>query len=132
MWRAWTSADAVRHWWSPDHFTVADCEVDPVVGGKLRIVLAEGDGTRYAASGRFLSLHPPGALSFELAPLGPDDRPLFSSLHEVRIAPRRDGARLQMTARVDDVVPEAAPALAGMELGWTQTLDKLAGYLDGG
>ena len=51
VWRAWTSADAVRHWWSPDHFTVADCEVDPVVGGRLRIVLAEGDGTPLPAAG---------------------------------------------------------------------------------
>jgi hypothetical protein len=35
VWRAWTTAAAVRRWWSPQHFEVADCELDAVPGGRL-------------------------------------------------------------------------------------------------
>ena len=41
VWRAWTTAAVVRRWWSPEHFEVADCQVDAVPGGRLRIVLVE-------------------------------------------------------------------------------------------
>jgi uncharacterized protein YndB with AHSA1/START domain len=67
LWRYWTSAQLVREWWAPEHFTVADCELDAVAGGRLRIVMQEADGSRHTASGRFLSLDAPRTLSFELA-----------------------------------------------------------------
>jgi uncharacterized protein YndB with AHSA1/START domain len=72
LWRYWTSAQLVREWWAPEHFTVADCELDAVAGGRLRIVMQEADGSRHTASGRFLSLDAPRTLSFELAALGSD------------------------------------------------------------
>jgi uncharacterized protein YndB with AHSA1/START domain len=126
VWRAWTSPDAVRRWWAPRHFTVADCVVEPVPGGRLSIVMAEGDGTRHRADGRFLTLTRPTALSFELAPLGPGGAPLFSARHELRLAARGAGTGLALTIRVSGESAAAAPALAGMKLGWGQSLDALA------
>ena len=126
VWRAWTSAEVVRRWWSPDHFEVADAVVEPVPGGRLEIVLAEGDGTRHRATGRFLALDEPASLSFSLAPLGPDGATLFSAVHEVALRPADAGTAVAMTIRVSDVAPAAVPALAGMSLGWEQTLAKLA------
>jgi uncharacterized protein YndB with AHSA1/START domain len=76
VWDAWTTAEGVRKWWSPEHFTVAHCDVEAVAGGLLRIVLAEGDGSRHVALGRFHAVDRPSALSFDLAPLGPGDVPL--------------------------------------------------------
>src|SRR5436190_15041735 len=64
VWRAWTSADEVRQWWAPAHFTVVEGAVTPVVGGRPRLVTAEGDGARYTALGRFPALRPSAALSF--------------------------------------------------------------------
>jgi uncharacterized protein YndB with AHSA1/START domain/DNA-binding transcriptional ArsR family regulator len=129
VWRAWTTAAVVRRWWSPEHFEVADCEVDAVPGGRLRIVLAEGDGTRHEAAGRFVALSPPRALSFELAPLDLSGEPLFSAVNDVRLAHHGQRTRLGLTIRVSGVQPEAAPAVAGMALGWEQTLDKLEAEL---
>lgn len=125
VWRAWTSAAAVRRWWSPEHFEVADCELDASPGGRLRIVLIEGDGTRHEAAGRFLALSRPRSLSFELAPLDPSGEPLFRAVHEVRLAQRGKQTRLALTIQVSDVQAQAAPAVAGIALGWEQTLDKL-------
>jgi uncharacterized protein YndB with AHSA1/START domain/DNA-binding transcriptional ArsR family regulator len=129
VWRAWTNAAAVRRWWSPEHFDVADCEVDAVPGGRLRIVLIEGDGTRHEAAGRFLALSRPRSLSFELAPLDPGGEPLFRAVHEVRLAQRAQQTRLTLTIHLSDVPSEAAPAAAGIALGWEQTLDKLTAQL---
>jgi uncharacterized protein YndB with AHSA1/START domain len=129
VWRAWTTAAAVRRWWSPEHFDVADCEVDAVPGGRLRIVLIEGDGTRHEAAGRFLALSRPRSLSFELAPLGTSGKPLFRAIHEVRLAQRGQQTRLELTIHLSDVEAEAAPAVAGIPLGWEQTLDKLEAQL---
>lgn len=125
VWRAWTTADVVRRWWSPDHFEVADCEVHAVSGGRLRIVLAEGDGTRHEAAGHFIALEPARALTFELAPLDPNGDPLFSAVNEVRLAGRGRHTRLVLRIQVSDARAQAAPAVAGIALGWEQTLNKL-------
>jgi uncharacterized protein YndB with AHSA1/START domain/DNA-binding transcriptional ArsR family regulator len=129
VWRAWTTAAAVRRWWSPEHFEVADCEVDAVPGGRLSIAMVEGDGTRHEAAGRFLALSRPHSLSFELAPLGPSGAPLFRAVHDVRLAQRGQETRLALTIQLSDVRAEAAPAVAGIALGWEQTLDKLIAQL---
>lgn len=129
-WHAWTSADVVRRWWSPRHFTVTECEVDPVVGGRLHIVLAEGDGTRHAASGRFLTVRRPHLLRFEYAPVDAAGVPLFSAEHELRLASRDGGTALTLAIRLTEPGHgghvDHAPLLAGMGMGWEQMLDKLA------
>jgi uncharacterized protein YndB with AHSA1/START domain/DNA-binding transcriptional ArsR family regulator len=130
VWRAWTIADRVRRWWAPDHFTVADCTVVPAAGGPLRIVLEEADGTRHRAEGRFLAVEPPTALRFELAPVAPDGSPLFRSTSDVRLSARDGGTDLRLSIAVLDATPQAVPALAGMRLGWQQSLAKLARLLD--
>jgi uncharacterized protein YndB with AHSA1/START domain/DNA-binding transcriptional ArsR family regulator len=129
VWRAWTTSAVVRRWWSPEHFEVAECEVDAVPGGRLHIVLVEGDGTRHDAVGRFVSLSRPRSLTFELAPVDPSGRPLFSAVNYVRLTRRGRFTRLRLTIRVSDVRVEAAPAVAGIAFGWEQTLDKLEAEL---
>jgi uncharacterized protein YndB with AHSA1/START domain/DNA-binding transcriptional ArsR family regulator len=131
VWRYWTDADLIRRWWSPEHFTVVESEAKPVPGGLLRIVMAEGDSTRHAAAGHYLALERPRALSFELAPLGQDGKPLFSAVHRVRLAAQPRGTTISLTIRIDDATPAAAPAIAGLRPGWKQLLDKLARELAG-
>jgi len=126
LWRYWTSAQLLREWLAPEHFTVADCEVDAVAGGRLHIVLQEGDGSRHAASGRFISLAAPRTLSFELAALGPDGEPLLWATYDVALDERADGTDLSLDARITSSTDAAAPAVAGMRLGWEQCLTKLA------
>jgi uncharacterized protein YndB with AHSA1/START domain/DNA-binding transcriptional ArsR family regulator len=131
IWPYWTDADLIRRWWSPEHFTVAECEAEPIPGGLLRIVMAEGDGSRHAASGHYVALRPPRTLSFELAPLAPDGTPLFAALHRLRLA--QNGERTTLSLRIDvrDVQPAAAPALAGLRIGWEQLLDNLDALVSG-
>ncbi|MGH2860625.1 MAG: metalloregulator ArsR/SmtB family transcription factor [Solirubrobacteraceae bacterium] len=131
VWAHWTSAALVRRWWSPEHFTVAECEVEAVVDGPLRVVMQEGDGTRYLARGRFLALAPSTHLSFEMSHIGSDDRALFTAVHDVRLDPRGDGTQLVLVVHVTEAGPAATTALAGLELGWEQILGKLTRALGG-
>jgi uncharacterized protein YndB with AHSA1/START domain len=129
IWRAWTTAADIRRWWSPEHFEVAECEVEAVPGGRLQIVMAEGDGTRHESAGRFVALNRPRSLTFELAPLAPGGKPLFSAVHELELMRRGGRTMLRLKVRVRDVHARAAPAVAGIPIGWEQTLDKLAAEL---
>lgn len=126
VWKAWTTPPAIRRWWHPEHFTVAECIADPVPGGRLRIVLREGDGRRHSAAGHYLVVDRPRRLVFELAPLGPGGRPLFHATHRLALESRGDRTRLALQIDVGDAVRGAEPALAGLEIGWRQLLDNLA------
>ena len=125
VWPYWTTPERVATWWRPEHFTVAECELEPVVGGRLRIVLEEGDGTRYDSTGRFLRVREAERLEFELAPLAADGRPLFSADYDVSLVAERAHTRLALEIRITHSTAEAAPAIAGIELGWRQLLDEL-------
>jgi uncharacterized protein YndB with AHSA1/START domain/DNA-binding MarR family transcriptional regulator len=131
VWAYWTTGRLVRRWWSPEHFEVVRARLQPVAGGRIEIVMQEGDGTRHASRGHFAELQPPKRLLFELAPIGPDGAPLLAAVHALRLAGRRDRTRLSLRIRVTNASPAAVPALAGMELGWKQLLDKLAKELGG-
>jgi uncharacterized protein YndB with AHSA1/START domain len=91
--------------------------------------MAEGEGARYEAAGRFIALNRPHCLTFELAPLDPSGEPLFRTINEVQLVRRGQRTRLGLTIRVSDIQAQAAPALAGIPFGWEQTLDKLAAEL---
>jgi uncharacterized protein YndB with AHSA1/START domain/DNA-binding transcriptional ArsR family regulator len=125
VWSYWTMGTLVRRWWSPEHFQVARARLDPVSGGGIEIVMREGDGTRHPSRGRFLELRPPHRLRFELGPVGPDGAPLLKAIHDLTLTGRRGGTKLSLTIRVTSAIRAAAPALAGMRLGWNQLLDKL-------
>lgn len=125
VWPYWTTGRLVRRWWSPEHFKVVRARLEPVVGGRLEIVMQEGDGTKYASQGRFIELRRPTHLRFELGPIGPDGAPLLLAVHDLSLASQRKRTRLSLTIRIISARTEAVPALAGMNLGWNQLLDKL-------
>jgi uncharacterized protein YndB with AHSA1/START domain/DNA-binding transcriptional ArsR family regulator len=129
VWQAWTTPDLARQWWSPAHFEVVECNLVPVPGGTLRIVIQEGDGARYTSTGQFLTLDPHHALEFSQSPLGPDKTPVFEAHHTVTFTPEGDHTALTMTITVSSISKEAAPTLAGIPFGWEQCLDKLTALL---
>lgn len=129
VWAAWTEAKLVRRWWSPQHMRVARCTVDPVTGGRLAIVLAEGDGTKHRARGRFTDLAPNERLAFDLYPEGADGRPVFRVSHAVRLVADGERTIVTMRLRAAEFAGDAAAPLAGLRIGWEQTLDRLAALL---
>jgi len=126
VWARWTRPALLRQWWSPEHFDVAECDIDPVPGGRLEITMQEADGSRYRSRGHFLTVTPPRRLRFELSHLAADGTPLFTAIHDLHLTDRQPGTRLNLAIRVTAASPAAAPAVAGIQLGWEQLLNKLA------
>ncbi len=62
VWRAWVEPEQLRRWWGPRGFTNPVCELDPRVGGAIRIHMAAPDGTIYPMTGAYEALEPPERL----------------------------------------------------------------------
>lgn len=62
---AWTDPDVIRKWWhaGPDWET-AEAEVDLRVGGRLRVVMRDTDGTEYTATGVYTLVERPSRLAW--------------------------------------------------------------------
>ena len=62
---AWTSVDVLRRWWPAGAgWDTPVAEVEPVVGGRLRLVMRDPDGAEFGGEGRYLELDRPHRLVF--------------------------------------------------------------------
>jgi uncharacterized protein YndB with AHSA1/START domain len=62
---AWTSVEALRRWWPAGAgWTTPVAEVDPRVGGALRLVMRDLAGREVGGSGTYLALDRPHRLAF--------------------------------------------------------------------
>jgi uncharacterized protein YndB with AHSA1/START domain/DNA-binding transcriptional ArsR family regulator len=132
VWAHWTSAALVRQWWSPEHFHVAECDIDPVPGGRLEITMRAADGGRYPSRGHFISVTPPQRLRFELSHLAADEAPVFTAIHDLRLINHGQRTQLNLAIRVTAASPAAPAAVAGIQPGWEQLLSKLTSTLASG
>jgi uncharacterized protein YndB with AHSA1/START domain len=133
VWRAWTEPNELKRWFMPHGFTVPECDLDLSVGGRLHMTVRAPDGSEMANDGTFEEIDPPSRLVMTTGAFhGPDGVPALEVRHIVTF----DDVDGKTELRVHDVVtkasPEVAAALAGMEEGWLQTLDKLEAAVTGG
>jgi uncharacterized protein YndB with AHSA1/START domain len=129
---AWVQASQLAQWWGPRGFTNPVCDLDARPGGELRIVMRAPDGTEYPMRGTFREIAAPARLVFSNAALGGNDTVLIDGLTTVTFADQ--GSRTALIVETGAVArtDAAAAMIAGMEEGWSQTLDRLAEYVEGG
>jgi len=68
----------------------------------------------------------PERLVFTSSALDKNGEPLFEVLNKVTFTEEGGKTKLTVHARVSKLRDEAAPHLAGMEQGWSESLDRLA------
>ena len=129
VFKAWTDPERVKRWWGPKGFTNPVCELDPRPGGAIRIHMRAPDGVVYPMTGVFNEIVEPERLVFTSGALDAKGNPLFEVLTTVTFAEHGGKTKLTMHAKVMMATAAAAPHLAGMEMGWSQTLDRLAEYV---
>lgn len=125
VWRAWTDPKMMAQWFGPRMFTTPVCELDVRVGGALRIVMRGPDGSEYPMSGVFTEVVAPERLVFTNIPVDKDGTRLMQGETRVTFAEAGGKTELVVTAHMVGLVPIARQMLAGMEAGWTQSIDKL-------
>lgn len=129
VFKAWTDPKHVARWWGPAGFTNPVCELDVRPGGAIRIDMRAPDGTVYPMTGVYREVAEPERLAFTGAALDETGKPMFEVLTTVTFAEQDGKTTLTLRARVVMTTEKAPPHLAGMEAGWSQSLDRLAAHL---
>jgi uncharacterized protein YndB with AHSA1/START domain len=125
VWAAWTDPKQMAQWWGPRGFTNPVCELDLRVGGRIRIDMRAPDGTVYPMTGTFRDVYVPARLVFMAEARDHSGKALLESLTTVTFAEEGGKTRLTVHAHAVGLAPIAPQMLAGMEAGWTQSIDKL-------
>jgi uncharacterized protein YndB with AHSA1/START domain len=129
VFKAWTDPKHLAQWWGPNGFTNPVCELDVQPGGAIRIDMRGPDGTIYPMTGAYQEIIEPERLVFTSAALDEEGNPLFEVLTTATFAEQGGKTKLTLQARVIKSTAKAAPYLKGMEVGWTQSLERLAEYV---
>ncbi len=130
VFKAWTDPKRVAQWWGPKGFTNPVCELDVRPGGAIRIDMRGPDGVLYPMKGVFHEIVEPERLVVTTSALEDEEgNPQLEVLTTVTFAEHNGKTKLTLQAVVVKAAPAAAGALSGMELGWRQSLDRLAEHL---
>lgn len=125
VWKAWTDPKMMAQWFGPRGFTNPVCELDVRVGGSLRIVMRGADGNDYPMKGEFCEVTPPERLVFTNIAVDSEGRHLLEGETTVIFAESGGKTTLTLQTCAVGLAPIAPQMLAGMEAGWSQSLDKL-------
>jgi len=126
VFKAWTDAQSLKRWWGPKGFTNPVCEVDPRPGGLIRIDMRAPDGTVYPTKGMFREIVPPERLVFTTCMLDEKGDTVFEVLNTLTFTQHGGKTTIMLYVSVGKTTTGLErPYLAGMEQGWSESLDKL-------
>ena len=129
VWKVWTDPKHIEAWWGPACFTNQNIDWNPRPGAKLNVDMVGPDGTVYPMPGTFVDVKEPELLSFKCGAADDKGVLLFEVLNEVRFAERDGYTIVTLTPKILSQKPGAEMHLAGMEEGWSQSLDRLAEHV---
>src|SRR3954466_15218568 len=64
IWKAWTTPEQVKRWFTPAPWTTTECEIDLRPGGIFRTVMRSPDGRAFPNLGCYLEIVPNERLVF--------------------------------------------------------------------
>lgn len=135
VWRAWTDPTVLQKWWGPRGVTNPTCEWQARPGGKIIIVMLAGEqlgslsGSEWPMTGTFKEVTPLKKLVYVSNAIM-DDKPIIESLNTVTFKDQGGKTKMTLHIAITKVTAEATGPLAGMEIGWSQAIDKLAEILN--
>jgi len=129
VWKAWTDPKQLVQWWGPRGFTNPVCEVNLRPGGAILIHMRAPNGVVYPMKGVFQEIVAPERLVLLSGPADEAGKLLFEVLHTVTFDEQAGKTKITLHARVVNATPAAPQYLAGMEVGWTQSLERLNAFV---
>jgi uncharacterized protein YndB with AHSA1/START domain len=132
VFRVWTDPKHLAQWWGPHGFTNPVCEVDARPDGAILIHMRGPDGTIHRMTGVFEEFVAPERIVMVSTVPDKNDKPLFEQRTIVTFDNQDGKTKLGLHVSVSKWAPEALPMIAGMEIGWTQTLERLTEYVSKG
>ncbi len=129
IFQAWIDPKQLARWFGPKMFTIPICEADARVGGAWDIVMRSPDGQEFPCGGVYREIIVPERLVFTNNSVDREGNPVINGLTTVLFAEHDGKTKLTLRTRGTAMVDYAAAYLKGMEMGWTQSLEKLAAEL---
>jgi uncharacterized protein YndB with AHSA1/START domain len=126
---AWVDPRRLAQWWGPNGFTNPVCDINVRPGGAIRIDMRGPDGTVYPMSGTYREIVKPERLVFVSAALDAKGKPIFEILNTITFADQGEKTKLTVHAKIISTTNNAEQYLKGMDAGWKQSLERLAGLL---
>lgn len=127
-----TKAEHLARWWGPHHFDVPLAESDARPGGKIRLDMRgpEPYGMN-EVHGEYEVVDRPDTLVMVLRAFGaPDGSWGIEHRTTMVFTDAPEGTHMHMTTSVLQASEELLPALTGMREGWSQSFEKLEGFLE--
>ena len=127
---AWTDPQLVAEWWGPKGVTNPVCELHVRPGGTIHIVMKAGkelgelEGTEWPMRGVFEEVTPFEKLVFKGEAII-DEKPILETKNTVTLHDEGGKTKMEFHVEVLKATPEAEQPLEGMEMGWSQSFDKL-------
>jgi uncharacterized protein YndB with AHSA1/START domain len=144
VFEAWTEPRLMAQWWGPHTFTNPVCELDTRPGGAYRIVMRSSDGADFPLSGVYREIAEPERLVMTVdcsehsaewhdlvnANGGTGEKNAPGEMLQTVTFDNLDG-KTKLTIRMHFESPSIRDAMVkiGMNEGWSQSLERLAGLL---
>ncbi|UBU09133.1 metalloregulator ArsR/SmtB family transcription factor [Nonomuraea gerenzanensis] len=135
VWRHLTEPSLLAGWWTPDDLRVSELVFEARPGGRIVQEYRDADDTTGAdlvagrAEGVVDEVRPAEHLSYRLSPQLPGGGAAFTAHVRLALRPSGAGTDLDVDYRVTGSTVESADFVAGIELGFGQSLDRLATIL---
>ncbi|MFD9011453.1 metalloregulator ArsR/SmtB family transcription factor [Streptomyces sp. NPDC059552] len=141
VWRHLTEPDLLAHWWTPDDLRVAELVFEARPGGRIVLEYRDAEDTdgsdQVAGHGEGVvdEARPGERLAYRLSPRLPDGSIAFTAHVDFDLRPSGTGTGaaagtdLDIRYRIADSTIDSADFVAGIEIGFGQSLDHLADAL---
>ena len=140
VWQAWTQPEMLKHWWGPDNVTIPKCEINLGIPGKFYIVMQARKemgsyaGVSWPMLAEFTEIIPNKKIAYRAEAWvdGDKDETTINQTTEINFAKEEgENAKTKVTikAAIYKTGPKAVMAIDGMQMGFTQQLEKLNKFL---
>ena len=135
VWRHLTEASLLARWWAPEDLRVSELVFEARPGGRIVQEFRDAEDTDGSdvvagrAEGVVDDVRPGEHLTYRLSPLLPGGGLAFTSHVDLTLRPTGSGTDLDVHYRITDSTIDSADFIAGIEIGFGQSLDKLAATL---
>ncbi|MBG0563969.1 metalloregulator ArsR/SmtB family transcription factor [Actinoplanes aureus] len=135
VWRHLTETSLLARWWTSDDLRFSELVFEARPGGRIVQEYRDADDTDGSdlvagrAEGVVDDVLPAQRLAYRLSPLLPGGGIAFTAHVEFTLHPSGTGTDLGVHYRITDSTIDSADFVAGIEIGFGQSLDKLASTL---
>jgi uncharacterized protein YndB with AHSA1/START domain len=124
VFKAWSTAEHMKRWFSPEGFTVPEAEIDFRAGGTCAICMRSPAGQDMWSRGKYIEVSPPDRLVFT-SQVANGMIPVFTAHTTVTFEAEGPGTRMTVVQVYDIHDENFRFAIEGASEGWRTTLDKL-------